>query len=199
MSNSSDKRNSKGPPPGTAFQIKITVHGSKPPIWRRIVVPADISLDRLHEVIQTAMGWGNCHLHLFEVDGEEFAGRGPDGFLDPDFDGPDEADYRLCDVAGEKDKFNYTYDFGDDWEHDIIVEKIIPPGSTLPIWVCLAGKGNCPPEDCGGIHGFYDALQAVKNPKHPEHKMMKKWMGDFDPDEFDTEEVDRALERFKDR
>lgn len=187
---------------GVAYQIKISLRGSKPPIWRRVVIPADLTLAALHEVIQTAMGWYDCHLHAFEVDGEEFAGKGPDAYVDTDNGGLDDADYRLSDVARhEKDTLDYVYDFGDDWKHTITVEKIIPAGDNRQAWnwTCLTGKGACPPEDCGGIHGYYQLLGALQDPKHPEHKEMKEWYGEMNPEKFDPEAVTKRLEALKKR
>jgi len=183
------------------YQLKITLRGSKPPIWRRILVPADCGLESLHYAIQAAMGWYDSHLHAFEIGGREYSGRTPMG--DPMESGDlDAAGYRLCDVAREKSKFTYQYDFGDNWDHTILVEKIVPPLLTeskkLPAqpFVCLAGKGACPPEDCGGIWGYYNLLAVLRNPKHEEHEDMKEWAGEIDPDAFDIAEVNRRLSRF---
>jgi hypothetical protein len=108
------------------YQIKITLRGSKPPIWRRVVIPGESTLGRLHDVIQRSMGWDDGHLHMFEIDGERFTCSGQYGF-DPESGELDESDYRLCDVLNrEKVKFRYDYDFGDSWQHVLRVEKIIP-------------------------------------------------------------------------
>jgi hypothetical protein len=183
---------------GDAYQLKITLRGSKPPIWRRVVVPAEIRLDLLHEVIQTAMGWYNCHLHFFEIDGEMYEGRSPDGLGDDDLEGLDEADYRLCDaVAEEKAKFHYEYDFGDGWDHTITVEKIIPASEQPQTMTCLAGKNRCPVEDSGGLWGYYDKLRILADPNDPEHEEIKEWMGPVDPTEFDLDAVNAALAELK--
>jgi hypothetical protein len=183
---------------GDAYQIKITLKGSKPPIWRRVVVPVEITLDVLHEVIQDSMGWYNCHLHAFTIDGEEYQGRGMDGFWDEDAGALDEADYRLCDlVTGAKDVFDYVYDFGDNWEHKIAIEKVIPAAQKPPMMTCLAGKNTCPSEDSGGLWGYYDKLRILADPKDPEHEEVKEWMAEGEPNEFDIELVNKRLAKLK--
>lgn len=178
------------------LQLKITLKGSKPSIWRRVLVDKNTKLDDLHRVIQEAMGWDNYHLWEFELAGESFGPVDKEGLMGftPDEMG-NAAKQKLGALAGhEKAKFNYTYDMGDGWEHQILVEKVLPrtPGQSYPF--CTDGKGNCPPEDCGGIWGFYALLEALKDPKHPEHEEMVEWMGDdYDPEEFDLEEINQRL------
>lgn len=182
----------KKKPSREIYQIKITLRGSKPPIWRRVVVSGGLTLERLHEVIQIAMGWYNCHLHQFEIDGESYGDVQMD---DLEMDQLDERKFRLCDVVDrEKAKFAYQYDFGDGWDHDVLVEKITAAAEGVKTMVCLAGKGRCPPEDCGGIWGYYNLLEILADPKHKEHKMIKEWAGAMiDPTEFDSEEVTESL------
>jgi hypothetical protein len=187
----------KSAPPLASYQIKITLQGSKPPIWRRVVVPAGLGLELFHYVIQEAMGWGDCHLHQFDIDGESFVGRAPDGSRMDEMDGEDETKYRLCDVIDrEKQKFHYEYDFGDGWRHALLVEKTIPGPQKPPI-VCLAGKGRCPPEDCGGIWGYYETLKIVNDASHPEHEEILDWMGEIDPEEFRLEVANARLKHLK--
>jgi hypothetical protein len=179
------------------FQLKVTLKGSKPPIWRRIRVRGSMTLPRLHDCLQTVMGWTDSHLHQFVL-------RGPGGqrifYGQPDPDGNlewglSERRVRLDRlVAAPKDRFVYEYDFGDGWEHDILVEQVLPPDPEGKHPVCLAGKRACPPEDVGGIWGFAEFLEAMANPEHPEHEERLEWYGDdFDPDEFSVEEVNRQL------
>lgn len=172
--------------------MKITLEGSKPPIWRRVLV-ADCTLDVLHQIVQTAMGWTNSHLHMFE-DGE-------DRFSDPRFEFDMDGDE--CDetqvlvsqlVANGCEKFRYWYDFGDDWWHTIKIEKIVEPKPSDKFPICIKGVGACPPEDCGGIWGYYDFLDAIRDPKHERHDEFVDWAGDdFNPDDFDIEETNAAL------
>lgn len=172
-------------------QLKVTLRGSRPPIWRRILVRSDIRLSRLHEILQAVMGWTDSHLHQFE------AGRTLYGLPDPEFpfDRQDDRKVRLDEVLRRaKDRLRYEYDFGDGWEHDIVLEKIeaTQAGRRYP-WV-LAGKRACPPEDCGGILGFSSFLEAIKDPHHPEHRETLEWVGGrYDPEAFDVEEKNRQI------
>jgi len=174
----------------TVYQIKVTLENSKPPIWRRLLVPANLTLGDLHYILQIAMGWTDSHLHQFKV-GEKVYGV-PHPRMEWTLD---EDRIELAQIIpGEKSRFRYEYDFGDSWTHLILVEKILPaePGKTYPI--CLTGKRNCPPEDCGGVWGFADFVDAMADPKHPEHESLKEWHGeDFDPEAFDLDEVNRML------
>jgi hypothetical protein len=194
----SRKSKRKSAPSGDAFQIKITLRGSKPPIWRRVVVPVEIRLNQLHDVIQAVMGWYDGHLHAFEIAGEEFQGRGTDGYWDEDSGALDEANYRLGDlVSGAKDKFSYVYDFGDDWNHTLAIEKVIPASDHPPTMTCLAGKNRGPLEDSGGLWGYYDKLRIMADPNDPQHEEVAEWMDLIDPTEFDLEEVNKRLEKLK--
>src|SRR6266436_3102855 len=184
------------------YQVKITLKSSKPPIWRRVVVRADTKLDRLHNVVQIAMGWTNSHLHQF-IGGSGFA-RTFYGRLDPEFAAMsdemlNEKRHTVAELApAAKGKFIYEYDFGDGWQHEMVLEKILPPDPTFKHPTCLAGANACPPEDCGGIFGYYNLLEIMANPKHPEHTEMKEWIGGpFDPSEFRFEDVNSVLKRLK--
>ncbi len=182
-------------------QLKISLKWSRPAIWRRVVVPADMTLDQLHDVIQIAMGWTNSHLHEFIGDGGRFDGgafREPGPDLDElDDDAASEKNHTVADLAPRpKSKFVYEYDFGDGWRHDVTVEKILAPDPALKHPVCLAGKNACPPEDCGGIGGYYDMLKKLADPSDPEHDETKEWLGDeWDSAHFDLDQVNAALKR----
>ncbi len=178
----------------TIYQIKVTLKHSQPPIWRRIQVSGDTRLDQLHLILQKVMGWDNYHLHQFIV-GETFYGE-----PDPDYElfGPpmqDEKKIRLDQiVSGEKSKFVYEYDFGDGWEHVLLVEKVMSPEDGAGYPRCIKGKRACPPEDVGGIWGYESFLEAIEDPEHPEYEEMLAWVGgEFDPEEFDLEEVNEDL------
>lgn len=178
------------------YQLKITLRGSRPPIWRRLLIASSENLEDLHIALQIAMGWTNSHLHEF-VNGRERY-----GIPDEDFpsDIHDEVDYRLNQVfKKEKDKLNYVYDFGDGWEHEVVLEKILPfeLGAVLP--VCLKGKRACPPEDVGGVGGYTMFLEAIADPSHPEHEEMLEWVGgDFDAEHFDLAETNDLLREYCD-
>jgi hypothetical protein len=185
-------RQSQASPVKVAYQLKITLDGSKPPIWRRLLV-ADCTLDVLHQVIQIAMGWTNSHLHLFEYDEDRFS----DPRFEPDWDDEsyDETQVFLSQlIADGCEKLRYWYDFGDDWWHTIKIEKTFQPKPTDKFPICVKGVGACPPEDCGGIWGYYEFLDAVGDPKHKRHDEFVEWAGeDYDPNHFDSEERNAAL------
>lgn len=172
------------------YQLKVTLKGSKPPIWRRIQVSGDDSLGKLHAILQIAMGWYGCHLHMFEIHGKEYGE--PNRDLELDFN--DERKTKLHQILKDKDAFVYQYDFGDDWMHQVVVEKIVPKEKGTQYPVCVAGGRACPPEDCGGIWGYKDFLEAIENPKHPEHENMIEWVGGrFDPEAFNLESINNVL------
>lgn len=176
------------------YQLKVTLKGSKPPIWRRFQVPGDISLHKLHLVLQVVMGWANYHLYRFEAIGMQFGEPDPEN----EFYGlkmKDSKRTKLSKVAPlEKAKFSYEYDFGDSWEHEVLVEKILPAEAGMRSPVCIAGKRACPPEDCGGIWGYAHLLEVIHDPGHEEHDEMMEWLGGrFDAEEFDLDEINRKL------
>jgi len=188
----SPPRKGRARPANVVFQLKITLKGSKPAIWRRLQVK-DCKLSRLHDIIQVVMGWENCHLHRFDIDGRQFTRLDPE--LDRDLDAEDADDYLLSELLQEKSKFRYEYDFGDGWEHELTVEKVIKPekGTTYP--ACLTGARACPLEDVGGVWGYEEFLQAVRDPENPEHERMLEWGGSFDPEAFDCAAINRKLSR----
>ena len=178
---------------GLLYQLKITLLGvTKPPVWRRVLVP-DITLRDLHDVIQLAMGWEDDHLHMFSTGGQDYGTPGMG------LDCADDARVRVSQIlAGPGDRLRYTYDFGDDWEHDIVVEKTRPaaPGEARPS--CVAGKGACPPEDCGGAWGYAELKEVLADPADEGHLDRLEWMGldtgeDFDPSEFSAADVNARL------
>jgi hypothetical protein len=179
-----------------AYQLKITLKHCRPPVWRRIVVPADITLAVLHDAVQAAMGWENSHLHVFAKGRQQYGEPEPGAIFGA---GPkDERKVRLNQVlTSEGDKLLYEYDFGDSWLHEIQLDEI---HTGAPPWppVCLAGKGACPPEDCGGVPGYYHFLDAMADRKHPEHREMRDWYGGkFDPAAFDLDEINARLQHLR--
>ncbi len=184
------------------YQLKITLKWSKPPIWRRVVVRGDMTLDRLHDIIQIAMGWTDSHLHQFITGSgvsRTFYGRPNPEFADLGSGMLNEKRYSVADLApAAKRKFIYEYDFGDGWEHDVVVEKILPPDPAFKHPMCLAGANACPPEDCGGIGGYYNLLKILRDPQHPDHADMKDWIGgDLNAAEFRVESVNLVFKRLK--
>jgi hypothetical protein len=183
------------PEPGAPIlQVRVTLmETAAPVVWRRLLVPAGIGLDRLHRVVQAAMGWQDCHMHSFS------AGATTYGRPDLGLASRDERSVTVGEVATvEGGRLGYTYDFGDGWEHEIVVEAatVAEPGVRYP--ACAGGEGACPPEDCGGAWGYRRLREALADPSHDEHEGMLKWLGlekatDFDPARFDPGEANRAL------
>jgi hypothetical protein len=172
-------------------QLKVVLQGAEPPIWRRLQVPASMTLAELHAVLQVAMGWEDCHLHQFEIAGVTYGVDDGEGW------GPapkDERRARLDRVARKGTRVVYQYDFGDSWEHDIDVEDVIAAEEGKAYPICVDGERACPPEDCGGIWGYEEFLAAVADPDHDEHDRFLEWVGEeFDPERFDLAAVNRAL------
>jgi hypothetical protein len=177
------------------YQIKVTLKGSKPSIWRRMQVTSETTLAQLHQILQCVMGWEGYHLYQFVVGGIQYS----DPSILEEMEGEDARRVTLASlVRGEKDTFLYEYDFGDGWDHELLIEKILPPEAGKRYPACLAGKRACPPEDCGGILGYAGFLEALHDPKHPEHGEMLEWVGgEFDPDALDLDEVNTELQNLK--
>lgn len=170
--------------------LRLELNEIKPPIWRRIAVPASITLDLLHDVIQVAMGWEDYHLHQFDIVGRRYT-EDPE---EPDH-GEDENGVVLGDrIHQVGSRFAYLYDFGDGWRHTVRVERVerIPENHAVDI-ACLAGRRRCPPEDVGGPSGYATYLEALAHPHHEEHKSMLRWRGPFDADAFNLDEVNLRL------
>ena len=160
------------------IQMKISLDGIRPQIWRRFIVESSISLERLHEIIQIVMGWENCHLYSFSIGGDEASKK-----------------MTLKELGlREKETIGYIYDFGDNWEHAIVVEKIASSDKKIITPRCLAGARNCPPEDCGSIPGYEDIVEAMKKPKSRKAREYIEWLGDiYNPAKFDISEINNNL------
>jgi Plasmid pRiA4b ORF-3-like protein len=159
-------------------------------------VPADLTLAQLHDVLQVAVGWEDGHLHEFSAGGRHFGPPDPeDQFMVDDVE--DERRVRVFSLLGRTGaKAIYTYDFGDTWEHSIVLEKRLPAAPTMVYPICIDGQLACPPEDCGCIPGFYDLLNALRDPIHEQHEELQDWVGhDFNPEAFSIEAVNRILTR----
>lgn len=178
-------------PQAQIYQIKVTLQGIHPPIWRRIQVRGDTPLDKLHDILQIVMGWTDSHLHQFIV-GEAYFGP-----FDSEYDDlpmSDETQFKLSRITNrEGSTFIYEYDLGDSWRHELLIEKIAPK-EQAQYPVCLAGERSSPPEDVGGIWGYEQFLDAIRDPEHPEHEDYVEWIGDeFDPEAFDLDRVNALL------
>ncbi len=181
--------------PADIYQLKITLQDIRPPIWRRVQVSSDVTLAKLHRIIQEVMGWFDSHLHQFIVD-RAYYGT-PDS--EASYEIRNEKKVKLSELPLKpKAKFLYEYDFGDGWEHKILLEDILQPKPDVRYPVCIGGERACPPEDCGGVPGYADFLEAIRNPDHEEHEETLEWIGgEFDPEAFDLEAVNLGLRRIR--
>ncbi len=183
---------------GSIYQLKVTLRGSRPPIWRRLQVSGATNLEKLHWIIQTAFGWTNSHLHQFIIDRQTYSL--PEFELDEFGDEiKNERRAKLGQLGlGPRSKFVYEYDFGDDWHHEIVVEKVLEKEARVSYPRCMAGKRAGPPEDCGGIWGYERLQEVIKDPTDDEHESMMEWLGgSFDPEHFDLEEINEQLKEIK--
>ena len=177
--------------PPAVYQFKVSLVGIRPPIWRRLLISNQVTLHKLHMAIQIMGGWWNYHLHVFEIAGTEYGYPDPDGELDH----LSSARYKLNALPLMRgESFKYVYDFGDHWEHKVLLEDVLPPDQAPGHPVCLGGERGFPHEDCGGVYGYREMLKVLRRPSHPEHEEMRTWAGpNYDPEGFDLEFVNRQL------
>ena len=178
----------------TAYQLRISLKEYTPTIWRRLLIPGGTSLAKLHTIFQAAMGWDDYHLHCFEIGGVRY------GVPDPEFGltDVDDTKVRLADLVGERARFEYQYDFGDDWHHEVIIESVSNLTQVLKCAVCLDGQRSCPPEDVGGAYMYSMVLEAAIDPNHEDHDEYVNWIPPgFDPDAFDLAATNAALQRVR--
>lgn len=197
------KRGSSKQPNAKAaiFQLKVSLNRAVPPIWRRLLVRSNVTLGELHYMIQGSFDWDGSHLHGFQVGGRGGLTYGPaeaESFGERELD---EDAFTLAQVLSEEgDSMVYTYDFGDDWEHLIKMEKVLPAESKAAVVRCTGGRGRAPVEDCGGVWGWANMVMAVNDPSHPEHQDYREWLGlrggeTLDPKEFDWKDLNEDLIR----
>jgi len=179
--------------PGEVYAIKVTLLGTSPPVWRRILVPREITLRNLHRTLQTVMGWTNAHLHQFVLRTQRFS------------DPRSRVGTKVANENGTKlgeliwavgAKLLYEYDFGDGWQHELLLEEVLLGDESFQ-QLCVAGQRCCPPEDCGGPEGFAELLQALQDADHPRHDEVCEWLGDFVPEFFSANDINRRLRRRK--
>jgi len=182
------------------FQFKIQLSDiQKPTVWRRVIVSEDLTFDIFHQIIQAAFGWENCHMYQFSKQGWASYPiyKIPEDYDEDEGMVEDSTQVELSEVFSvPKQTFTYIYDFGDTWKHQILLEKVTDEKILMPM--CTAGKGACPPEDCGGVYSYYDLLEILDDPKHPDHKEMREWLGlskgqQWDVNAFDINEVSDRL------
>lgn len=176
------------------YQIKATIKDSKPPIWRRVLVQDSITLYTLHSIINILFNWSDGHLHQFNINGKDYGIPHPDDEI-YGFKIINEKRIKLSSVIIEENQhFDYWYDFGDNWHHDVLIEKIMPKEAEMKYTLCIAGKRASPPEDVGGVWGYEYFLEAIGNPAHEEHEEQLEWIGgEFDPEAFDINFVNEEL------
>jgi hypothetical protein len=178
--------------PTSIYLLKITLMHIKPPIYRMVLVSSDTKLSKLHSIIQLVMGWHGSHLHQF-IQNKRFYGPKSDDLWD------DCEDYTKLKVSHllehPKEKMVYEYDFGDSWNHEILLEKVLPYDAALQVPTCVDGKRACPPEDCGGPWGYANLLETLKNPDSPEARELFEWGADgYDPEYFEMKEANEFLQ-----
>jgi hypothetical protein len=185
--------------PPRVYQLKVVLRETDPPIWRRIEVSGATTLPRLHDILQTVMGWTNSHLHMFTAGGVLYSEPNPEW----EFEVRDEGRARLDQVAAEEgEAFVYEYDLGDSWRHQVEVEEVRAGSGGRFKPVCLGGQRACPPEDCGGVPGYYQNLEILRDPEHEEYEETRTWMesmlgGPVDAERFDIAAVNTALGRLR--
>jgi hypothetical protein len=195
MAKAKTNREFRSTPPTKIFQLRIALRYIKPPIWRRVLVADNWLLGDLHPVLVRVMGWGGYHMHAFRFGG---------GFRQLEYctkemvmdcgNGRDEDSVLLGEVIHRKGQvFTYEYDFGDGWLHEIKVEKIRPYDASMVLPVCLAGERACPPEDCGSFPGYANVLRVLAKAKTEEDREFRNWVGQYDPECFDLEAVNRQI------
>ena len=180
----------------TVFQIKVTLMGIVPLIWRRIHTQ-DCTLVELHDLLQVTMGWEFEHLYRFIIGGVKYA----DLDMANQEDAQDACETNLSEILpaqNRRPRFHYEYDFGDQWMHQLVVEERLPPEQGVKYPICVEGQRACPPEDCGGPWGYPGFVEAISNPDHRQHEEMLEWVGgEFDPERFDLESVNKELRRLR--
>ncbi|KAF9439008.1 hypothetical protein BGZ76_001460 [Entomortierella beljakovae] len=189
------------------YSIKIKLVGASPQIWRRIHLDSTTTLGTLHTIIQEAMGWMDCHLHSFTINRKTYETRRfdpDDSFgMNNDYDdfglnNIDGTDTPLRNLVGPGAKFMYTYDFGDSWDHEVKIERVVDRKPKIIYPTCTAGARACPPEDCGGVWGYESLLEKLAGPDTEEKAEMLEWLGglgndDFDPEHFDKQHINDYL------
>ena len=177
------------------YQLKVTLRDIHPPIWRRIQVWEDTTLAQLHTILQIVMGWEDYHLHEFLIGRRLYSVPDPDDIM-YERKVVDESHVPLGEVVSRVGtEFAYLYDFGDSWEHDLLLETILLPETTAQYPTCIGGERRTPPEDVGGIPGYEEYLAVLADPEHEEHGNMLQWRGPFDPESFAPDQVNQGLRK----
>lgn len=175
---------------GTILQMKISLLESNPIIWRRFLIPTDFNLAQLHEVLQLVMGWQNKHLYRFDINSQEYGEHKAE--FEDETEIKSAPQFTLSDIAGKSERFVYSYDFGDDWQHEVVIEKSFKYDENYNYPICIGGENACPPEDCGGISGYEEFLRHLLDEDDGDHLDTKAWVGGFfDPKSFDPNRINQ--------
>jgi hypothetical protein len=182
------------PPGQSAFQLRLQLNDVDPVVWRRLIVPGSVRMAKLSEMLLAAMGWTNSHLHAFRV-GDVRYGMNVDEYSDGEID---EKQVTVLQALRDERRFVYDYDFGDSWEHDVVIEDLSWTYFGLKFAVCIDGERACPPEDVGGPWGYTEFLAAIADPDHEERESYLEWVGgSFDPARFDLATANAALQKVR--
>ncbi len=177
-----------------SYQLRVELKGVKPAVWRRIGVPGNIKLSKLHQILLAVMGWQGGHLHEF-IFADAMYGQAEEE-MEPGVE--DESRVSLIKATADSNSFTWVYDYGDYWEHKVKVERIVDLGVPLDTAICITGRNACPPEDVGGVPGYAEFLDAIRDPANPEHQTMLEWCGGvFDPSAFDPFAAQERLDEIK--
>lgn len=186
--------NAPQPPGQSVFRLRIQLVGVDPVVWRRLLVPGSVRLNKLSEMLLAAMGWTNSHLHAFRV-GDKHYGMHFDDWPEGEID---EKGVTVLQALRDERRFLFEYDFGDGWEHEVVIEEMTWSYHGLKFAVCLDGENACPPEDVGGTGGYADFLEAIADPDHEEHDSYLEWVGgSFDPSEFDLASANALCQKVR--
>jgi hypothetical protein len=176
------------------FRLLVTLDDVAPAVWRRLLVPGGVPLGKLHDMFQVAMGWTDSHLHKFAI-GDQSFGPHLDEYPEDEID---ENEVSVARAIGDLRRFSYEYDFGDSWEHDVVVEDQTRSRWALRYAVCLDGQNACPPEDCGGPGGYAELLNVLADMNHEDYDELTAWLGGpFDATTFDLAAVNAALQHVR--
>jgi hypothetical protein len=182
----------------SVYQLKVGLLETRPLVWRRFLIPSEVTLHRLHLVLQVVMGWKNYHAYRFQTGTSEYAALDPDNELH-ELNFKNSKQQKLGKLVSKPGSlFLYEYDFGDSWNHEMLLEAILTPEPGRHYPICLAGERACPPEDCSGSHGYAHMLKVISDPKHEEYKNYLTWLGGhFNPDQFSIDAINRRLSTMK--
>ena len=186
--------NAPQPPGQSVFRLRIQLRDVDPVVWRRILVPGSIRMAKLSPILLAAMGWNNSHLHAFEI-GDKRIGMCFDEYPEGEID---EKSVTVLQALRDERRFVFEYDFGDSWEHEVIIEELTWSYFGLKFAVCLDGENACPPDDVGGTGGYVEFLEAISDPDHEDHQHMLEWAdGPFDPAEFDLANANALMQKVR--